>query len=236
VMNFDGTMSRVLTTASQGSCFAPMALNADGSQLVSGALALLYPTAGGDPVSLLMSTGGWGGSALPIGTDAFDIGPAFSMSGDGRRFVYLNYDGLPAHPGTKQIALVDLNPTSVGAAPAVTGPTFSPASIPHDRSVSSTVNARISGGGTLVGAGNAVILGGVEDTAGSWVSGRLEMRDDGMMGDRTAADGVFTTRGGIHAGTGATVGPRVVRIKAESKAADGRRHATAIDVGGLQIR
>lgn len=84
--------------------------------------------------------------------------------------------------------------------------------------IASAVTARIAGGGTLVGAGTSVILGGVEDTAGSWVGGRLEMRDDGMTGDRTASDGVFTTRNGINAGTGATLGTRIVRIKAESKA------------------
>jgi hypothetical protein len=40
----------------------------------------------------------------------------------------------------------------------------------------------------------------------------------------------------ITCGDGGEVGPRIIRVKAEVKATDGRRHATAIDVGGLEVK
>jgi hypothetical protein len=148
----------------------------------------------------------------------------------GRRFLYVNKD-----QGTNinQLAVLDLNPMSPGAAPMVTGPTLAPASLPRDGSVIGTLTARVSGGGTLVRVGTAVLLAGVEDRGE--VASKLRLRDDGMEGDRTANDGVFTAVG-LRAGLTATPGPRLIRVKAESKSPDGRRHATAIDVGGLEVK
>jgi hypothetical protein len=52
---------------------------------------------------------------------------------------------------------------------------------------------------------------------------------DPTAGDVTAGDGLFTSPG-IYTDCCAVVGPRTVRIKAETLAADGLRHATAVDV------
>lgn len=233
VMGIDGGGAKVLTTDPQGSCNAPISLNADGSQLLSGSIGMLYPTAGGDPLSLHTLTAGDG---LAIGAPCCDVSPLFSMAGDGKRFAYLNPD---AAGGPIQIGHLQIDPPTLGAGPTISGPTFSVGAIPRDRSVGAVVSCRIApgAGAPLVRAGTALFLKGLEDRAGSWLSGNLSLRDDGMRGDTTANDGLFTTGDvSITSGTGGTVGPRVLRIKAEAKAGDGRRHATAIDVTGLEVK
>jgi hypothetical protein len=230
VMGFDGGGSRVITTRSQGSCFSPITLNADGSQLLSGDLGLLYPTAGGDPITLSLSTTGDG---VAIGGPCCDLAQLFSMTGNARRFSYLNFDGTQ-----QQVALLELDPMGLGASPSITAPMLTAGSIPRDRSVGSTVTVRITPAGPapLVRAGMTVLLKGLQDTAGSWIAGHTILRDDGMKGDATASDGLFTSDGAITCGSGGDVGPRLIRTKAEAKAADGRRHATAIDFSGLEVK
>jgi Tol biopolymer transport system component len=229
VMAFDGSGAKTLTTTPQGGgCDSPVTLTADGSQLLGADTSLLFPTAAGDPVTLYQLTGNDGDA---VGGNAFGGAPRFSMSSDSSRLVYWSKDAA----GVVQLAVLDVNPMSAGMAPSVTSPTLAPTSIPHDYSVGAVVTAKISGGGTLARAGSAVLLMGLEDTAGGYVRGRQPMRDDGMGGDQTANDGVFTS-GSITAGSGAALGARTIRIKAESKTGDGRRHATAIDVSGLEIK
>ena len=231
VMGFDGGGSKVITTKGQGSCFSPVTLNADGSQLLLGDLSLLFPTAGGDPVNLHVATAGDG---IAIGSPCCDVVPSMSMSGDAKRFAYRNLrgPGLPV-----DIGLLEIDPATLGAAPTITSPTFSVGSIPRDRSVGAEVSCRVAAPGALVRVGTALFVKGQEDLAGSWLSGKLALRDDGMLGDATANDGIFTTGNAkIASGEGGEVGPRLTRIKAETKAADGRRHATAIDFTGLEVK
>ena len=58
--------------------------------------------------------------------------------------------------------------------------------------------------------------------------------DDGSYGDVTAGDGRFTNNT-VGASTSAAVGPHTVRMKTEVRAADGRRHATALDVAQFDV-
>ena len=225
VMGFDGGGKRTVTTQSQGSCFSPLTLSDDGSRLLSGDTALLFDTAGGDPVLLYQLTGGDGeaqGGPWHEGTGLF------AMTGDAERFVYWNWDAA----NVMQLGLLELDPDDLGGAPAISNPRFSESSIPRDRSVGSKVSCEIADA-SLVRAGTAVLLHGVEDTAGSWLSREPVMRDDGMGSDQTADDGVFTSDP-ITSGEGGEVGPRLIRIKAESKTGD-KRHATAIDVSGFEV-
>jgi hypothetical protein len=230
IMSGDGGPARVITTLSHGSCFSPMTLNADGSQLLFGDTGMMYPTAGGDPITLGLNTGGDG---IAIGAPCCDVAPSFSMNGAAKRFSYLNSDSMVV-----QIGLLELDPTALGVSPTLASPTFSTGSIPRDRSVGARVKCRITAGAgaPLVRAGTAVLLKGVEDRAGSWLAGSHVMRDDGMKDDTAAGDGNFISDAAITSGTGGDVGPRLVRIKAEAKAADGRRHATAVDVSGLEVK
>ncbi len=58
--------------------------------------------------------------------------------------------------------------------------------------------------------------------------GLFQLLDDGAHGDGTVADGVFANDA-VGADCCATVGPRSVRVSAETDGPDGMRHATAID-------
>ncbi len=58
--------------------------------------------------------------------------------------------------------------------------------------------------------------------------------DDGSNGDATAGDGRFTNNA-IRANSEAAIGPHTARMKTEVRAADGRRHATALDVAQLDV-
>jgi Tol biopolymer transport system component len=228
VMNFDGSDSRTLSTQSQGDG-SRMALNADGSRLLSGNNALLFDSAGGDPFSLYLVTGGDGAAVGSVGSPWSDGTAQFSMTADAKRFVYYYFDAAMV----LQLGLLELDPTNLGDAPAVSKPKLSAASIPRDRSTGASVSCEIAADG-LVRAGTEVLLHGVADRAGSWVSGQNTLRDDGMGSDPKAADGVFTADP-ITSGTGGEVGPRQIRIKAE-RMSSARRHATAIDISGLEVQ
>ena len=58
--------------------------------------------------------------------------------------------------------------------------------------------------------------------------------DDGSHGDATAGDGRFTNNA-VGASASAPLGPHTIRVKTEVRAADGRRHATALDVAQLDV-
>ena len=58
--------------------------------------------------------------------------------------------------------------------------------------------------------------------------------DDGSHGDATAGDGRFTNNA-VGASASAPLGPHSIRVKTEVRAADGRRHATALDVAQLDV-
>src|SRR5207248_2995891 len=113
-------------------------------------------------------------------------------------------------------------------------PTMSVAKIPRNGSVTATITAAISGSSKVTVAGTIGFSGGLEDSAGLYLGGRVGLHDDGMRGDATAGDGTFTGTG-FSAESAATVGPRIIRIKAEVKSADGRRHATATDFSGMEV-
>ena len=228
VMNFDGSNSRTLSTQPQGDG-SRITLNADGSRLLSGGNALFFDTAGGDPVSLFLVTAGDWQAVGSVGSPWSDGNAWFSMTSDAKRFVYYYFDaGM-----VLQLGLLELDPKNLGDAPAVSKPKLSAASVPRDRSAGASVSCEIAADG-LVHAGTEVLLHGVADRAGSWVSGQNALRDDGTGSDPKANDGVFTADP-ITSGTGGEVGPRQIRIKAE-RMSGGRRHATAIDISGLEVR
>jgi hypothetical protein len=78
-----------------------------------------------------------------------------------------------------------------------------------------------------------VFLGGIEDTNDT--NGAIVLLDDGKAPDMVAGDHVFTGTG-IRAGSIATPGARLVRVKAEVTSSDGMHHATAVDATGLSVQ
>jgi hypothetical protein len=231
VMGFDGNGKRTLSTVSQGSCNTPLALSNDGSQLLTGSLGILYPTAGGDPTTLIFArnAGELGGT---VAFPCCDANPLMSMANDGRRFAFLS----PDLNAIRQIATLELGPAGLGMAPVITMPAVSSSRIVRGGD-GSVVTARVGlAGGSLVQAGMSLFFQGRPDDAGSFVSHERVLRDDGMNGDATAGDGTFTTIPGLTATAGATPGPRIGRVRIETKGADGKRHATAVDFTGLEVQ
>ena len=87
----------------------------------------------------------------------------------------------------------------------------------------------------MLGVGFAALLDGAVDPN---VSPGLLLLDDGQNGDAAAGDGIYTNSGVTHGMIVARdddTGPRIVRIAAEVEGADGRRHATAVDIGTLTL-
>jgi hypothetical protein len=228
---FDGTGKTPITTSPPtpvGSCFTPFSITANGDSLLLGDTGVLFPTDGGDPLSLVLTGGFFSGDPTQLVQNG--NGLSMTMNGDGSRFVYRIRDV----GGIAQAVTLDIDPTSLGGAPAVVNPRITPDSIPRDRSPA-VLSADVTASGTALRVSSAVLLQGLEDTAGSWVSGAQVLTDDGMRGDSVAGDDTYTTDA-ITAGDGATVGPRIVRVKAEVTAGGGARHATAIDIEPFAVR
>src|SRR5688572_24898085 len=110
------------------------------------------------------------------------------MNADASRFVYKNADdnNMP------QLVLLEVDPTSLGAAPALSAPTFAPTPVTVPGLDTAVATVAVSGTGVLrvavaffsaglpdvIDRGNGVVLG-----------------DKGMNGDVVSGDGVFSGRG-----------------------------------------
>jgi len=208
-------------------CASPIQITSNGSQILLGESARVYPTAGGDPISLLLRTGYYS-SDPPLVGEGVGADPLMTLADDGKHFAYLALDKA----NIKQIATAEVNPAATGSAPSVGGVTITPPMISLG-GASTTVAATVTSGGTLLRVGTALFLAGVEDTNDS--TDAIVLLDDGKAPDAVAGDHVYTGTG-IHVGTVGTSGARLVRVKAEATSSDGMRHATAVDATGLSVQ
>lgn len=234
-IGFDGTGRKKFIGAPPvqigGGCDSVVQPTTDGTRVLVSETGTLWPVGGGEPLALYAPTASYSSDPSGIGTFGCCAGAYLSMSGNGKRFVFQNIEG-PGKP--IDIGTLDLDPPSIGGGPSLTAATVSPDSIPRDRSVAATVGVKVTGPG-IIRVGTEVLLRGEPDGAGSYTRGQIVLLDDGKMPDSAAGDGVYAGTG-LNAGSGSEVGARVVRIKVETKAADGKRHATAIDVAGLSVK
>lgn len=178
------------------------------------------------------------------GTGAFDLvvrGSFFSgdpstaidnqlgaLDGSGKRVFYV--DGQSP---SKRVALLEIDPSSTGAAPTITEPTVTPASIPLNGSVNATISAKVAigGGAKPVRVAASVLQDGARDEK----IAEVVLFDDGTHGDATANDGVYTVNE-IRATAGATAGARTIRIRATFVDASTKAHSTVIEYTGLSVR
>ena len=235
VLNWDGSGQRVLDTMGgwNGTEGEVVQLSYDGSKLNHGSWNRLYntdgsgvlqlaaygPTLTGDPPLMV----GWGDGGFFRS----------SMSSDARRFLFTFDHGAYVNgaPVPAQLGILELNPASLGQAPALTDPEIAPPYVVIGDSKSS-IGVRMSTANTPVRTNSVVFRNGVEVNTNLVNSAVLY--DDGSHGDGTAGDGRFTNNT-VGASTSAAVGPHTVRMKTEVRAADGRRHATALDVAQLDV-
>lgn len=222
VIRFDATSPRTLWTPQAGMAFPAsgdgLTLSSEGSLLLAGGTGLLLNTDGSGVVQLSVS-----GRRLTADPPSLINGtlPSGTMNPRASRFLYLYADAN----SVDQLALLELDPASFNSAPEFSAATVSPEYVLQDAGSSATVSA-----GLLAPAGvYRVSLAGLRSGLDDAYLGHLILHDDGRNGDATAGDWTFSDNG-LTAGSGAAVGPRSLRIQAEGKGADGRQHATAVEL------
>ena len=209
-----------------------MQLSYDGSKLNHGSRNRLYNT-DGSGVLQLAAYGATLTGDLPLMVGSGDGGfQRSSMSRDATRFLFFFSLGyVNGAPTPAQLGLLELNPGSLGQAPALTDPKIAPPYVVIGDSKTS-VSVLMNTANTHVRTNSVGFRNGVEVNRN--IVYQVVLYDDGSYGDATAGDGRFTNNT-VGASSGATVGPYTVRVKTEVRAADGRRHATALDVAQFDV-
>ena len=226
VFNFEGTGQRLLINATarlpSPSGFPgsddPITLSYDGSRLLLGSSGVLMDTETGEMLALALRGGWWTSDPLLLVGDGMFRA---TMSKDASRVLFVAGD----EKGIRQLAILDVNPASLGGAPGVNDAQMDPLFVLTDGRSSSNITAKVTTTNTISRVSNAMLLKGMHDPN----VGEEVMLDDGTQGDLTSGDGIFSNNA-IRANGDAVVGPRTVRIKAEVRGGDGKRHATAIDI------
>jgi hypothetical protein len=197
-------------------------LSSDGTRLLLGSTGLLYDATNGDRLTLGASTVSVSGDPTPLVIDGL-YRP--TMNAQATRFAYVFQPfGEPY-----QVARLDLNPGDLGGAPSVAEASVTPPFVLTETRSTATISARVSTPNAFLRVGSRVLFRGLPDpNVDTWYYG--PMADDGAtVGDAVAGDDVFTYDG-IATNCCAEVGPRIIRVKAETQTTDGLRHATAVDV------
>jgi hypothetical protein len=204
-------------------------LSADGKWLFLGSDATLVEVA-----TLLPRPLGAGGNfAVPPQEMRLMESPGYvglglsTMSGDASRVLF------PTRGPS--LALLEIG-ADLGDAPLIKDVHVQPDRIPIDGSAAVTVEATVLWDGKLIGVGLVALFRGRVDTN---VAGEFGLPLTDTQGvDAQRGQGVFTTNQLKYSAVEAReddAGPRTIRIVVETETADGRRHATALDVGTLTV-
>lgn len=215
VANFDGSGRVILDPAASSPTFSTghgICLSGDGSMILLAESSRLMRTNGSNVVQLLVPAGGFGL------TDTMWY-PSMNLSAT--RFLYMSNDYWPT-----PLSVMDLNPASLGSAPTISAMAINPPYVLTGGRSDATVTASVRPAPDL-NVCPTFLRNGLQDNSihNSYYGG---VYDDGSHGDARAGDGVFTNNT-LNAGSDAVVGPRTVRMRAEIKLSNGRRHATAVD-------
>jgi hypothetical protein len=225
-LNWDGSGSATQLTDYCGpnTNSSPIQLTSDGSK--ANYLGALYNTDGSGGLELAIP-GPSSPTDPPLLVNKYGL-YAGTMNSSGTRFLY----GADYNAGPVQLATVDLDPPGLGLAPAVTDPKIAPPYVLADGSSAATVRAGVNTSQTLVRVNGVSLRDGFNDS--TVLNGGTILLDDGTQGDVTPGDGVLTSNR-VWASDPAPLGPRLIRVKAEVRAGDGKRHATAIDVAQVEV-
>ena len=217
VFDWGGGGRRTLIDGGGGYGVTTLSMSTNGSKLLFGATGRLFNTDGSGEMELIGPTGP---------TEVMRWGLYFGglMSGNAKRFVYTS----PIGNGPQQAASLEINPATLGQAPAITEPSILPDSIHFGGQTLpawttwTTWAARAPGG-----------LFGGRLAAFAYRNGRRDQDtgseyffDDGSGGDTQAGDGIFGRS--LQAYT-QNPGPRTVRFKGERLGSDSLYHATVIE-------
>jgi hypothetical protein len=185
---------------------------------------VLLDTATGAALQLAVRGSGFSTDPWPV---LYDGMFRATMNAEATRFLYL----ARGAKDLLQLATLDLNPGSLGDAPAIAEAKVTPEFVLLDGRSTATVSARVTTGQQLIRVSAVALTDGLWDRN---VASPVIL-DEGSGGDAAAKDGIFTSNG-LYANCCAIVGPHTVRIKAETIGADGRRHATAVEIGPFEVR
>jgi uncharacterized protein (TIGR03437 family) len=215
VIDFDGTNQLALRHDGIGEK-PGVQLSADGR------LALAY--------DILYNTDGSG--ALELSTLLNDLSYGHPlMDATATHFVYPFVVPGTYSQGLSQLATAEIDPTNLGAAPVILSPAVNPDYAVAGGNPQGTVTAGLSVSGQVLGMNYAFLLNGlVEDP----VNGDIFLVDDGTSGDKTPGDGIYTSNNVI-AKSDAPIGPRLLRLFAETVDASGLRHGTSIDLTPFSV-
>ena len=234
VFNWDGSGKRVLAIGVGGANTGGevVQLTYDGSKLSYGSLNRLYNT-DGSGVLQLAATGPTLSNDPPLMVGNWGLYRS-SMNRDATRFLFTfdNNTWIGETRVPEQLGILEMNPPTLGQSPNLADPSIAPPYLVIGNGSTTTFSVRMSTANTHLRTNSVVFRDGLE-VPGNIVNDAV-LYDDGSNGDPTAGDGRFTY-GYVRANTGAVVGPHAVRMKTEVRGADGRRHATAIDVAQLDV-
>ena len=223
VFNFDGTGKRVLDRGGVGSSEANMDLSHDGAKLNTGTAGRLINTDGTGSLDLAVGGGSYSTDPESI-IDAYYM----TMNEDASRFVYLDWCyGC----GLLKPATLTINSPTVGLAPNVTNVAAKPAYVIRGWVSSATLSARVTATGDIVRVAAAFLKRGILDRELT----QPILLDDGSQGDVKPGDRIYTSNQ-VQASANATLGARVIRIRAESRTPDLLRHATAADATPFAVK
>ena len=237
VMNWDGTGKRQLDTVGDwnGTEGEVVQLSYDGSKLNFGSRNRLYNTDG----SGVLQLAAYGATLTDPPDPPLMVGWGdggfyrSSMSGDATKFLFIFDHGAHVNgaPVPAQLGLLNLNPVNLGQAPALADPKIAPSYVVIGDSKTS-ISVRSNTANTPIRTNSVAFRNGVEVNTN--LISQAVLFDDGSHGDATAGDGRFTNNA-VGASASAPLGPHTIRVKTEVRAADGRRHATALDVAQLDV-
>jgi hypothetical protein len=224
VVSFDGANRRKIAgepAAPLGGCTGALVLSEDGGKMYVSEPGYLYDTDGAGVLQL--TTTAYrppGGAPLQDGT------PGGTMNAGATRFAFRRVDDK----GIAQVMLLELDPTSLGAAPALSSPTFAPGRVTVAGLDIAT--ATVQATGTALGRVGVVFYSdGLPDLIDRGAG--VALTDDGKGGDANANDAVFTGRG-YYGYYPPKPGPKNLRFTAENKAG-GLRHATVLESKGVVV-
>lgn len=159
----------------------------------------------------------------------------WTMNADATRFLYLAERELGEQ---EELGLLTIAPADHGAAPVITEARLAPEEIPLGGPAAAGVTAKVSWDGTLLGIWLVTIRAGDWDINVPGDGYGLVQLHDTAGDDPQRGEGHFATeqiRHVAHEARDDDAGPRTVRLIAAVEAADGRRFATALDVGTLTV-
>jgi hypothetical protein len=231
VVSPDGTgKKKAYEVGIPDSCSAPLTIGDDNNTIGDGHTGTIYVIDGSkDPWQLNLRVGSVAPFDLLTGTGGGNS-RLMSMSGDGTRFVYINADG--PHPAHIVIAQVGKN--ELGATPALSDVRVSVPSIKANSATKEGTKAALfakATPGSFLG-GQVFAKGFVE----VFSHADVPLLDDGKNFDKVAGDGLYSSGDQLYAEPPATIGPRILRIDAESKdMATGKRTGHFIDFTGFAV-